>query len=402
MFDKIKIAIKEGTLLTKVWHKIKSRIAKFLLFFIKRFAKINNNQILFLTFQGSYTCNPRAIADEIIKEKLPYKLYWAVRKENLENLEQYPKELIIVKRGSFKFHMAVATSKILIDNSTGFAFMNLKKRKGQIVLQTWHGSLGFKRLDPDSVRDKEWVKKAQSIADVTDYVLTNSTFEEDVFRGSYWPNTPLLKYGHTRNDMLFNKHGEFKKYNDKIRKLYGIDKDTKIALYAPTFREDYSFESYDLDYNKLKEALEKRFGGKWIIMVRFHFRLRKFEMPKKYLKNVINVTNYGDMQELLCVCDLGITDYSSWLCDFVLTKKPGFLYASDIDKYANDERGFYYPLSSTPFPLAKSNNELYNKLLNFDEKKYKKDVNAFLKRLGCYEKGDASKKVVEKIKELIK
>ena len=212
----------------------------------------------------------------------------------------------------------------------------------------------------------------------------------------------MLKIGHPRNDMLFNKNNEFEIYNKKVKERYNIDKDAKIAIYAPTFRDNYSFDSYDLDYSKLKSALEKRFGGKWVILVRFHFRLRNLEIPKKYVNHVINATDYNDMQELLCACDLGITDYSSWMCDYVLTKRPGFLYASDIKNYENDERGFCYPLGSTPFGLAENNDELYNKIINFDEKKYLKEVDKFLKRLGCYEKGNASKKVVEKIEELTK
>ena len=402
MYNKIKKAIKEGTLITKIWHKIVSYFAKFLLFFIRRVSPINKKQILFLTFQGNYNCNARGIADEIIRQKLNYKMYWAVRKVNLDDLDQYPKELNIVRRNTFKFYVAVATSKIIVDNSTGFAFMNLRKRPGQIILQTWHGSMGFKRLDPASVNDKNWVKKAQYLGKVTDYCITDSKFEEDVFRESYWPSTPFLKYGHARNDMLFNKNDEFKTYGKKVRELYKIDKDTKIALYAPTFRDNYSFESYNLDYNKLSEALEKRFGGKWVILVRFHFRLRNLEIPKKYIKNVINATDYNDMQELLCACDIGITDYSSWMCDYVLTNKPGFLYASDIQKYIDDERGFYYSLSSTPFPVAENNQELYDKIVKFDEKKYKTEVKAYLKRLGCYEKGEACKKIVEKINEFTK
>ena len=149
--------------------------------------------ILLLTFQGNYNCNARGIADEIIRQKLNYKMYWAVRKVNLDDLDQYPKELNIVRRNTFKFYVAVATSKIIVDNSTGFAFMNLRKRPGQIILQTWHGSMGFKRLDPASVNDKNWVKKAQYLGKVTDYCITDSKFEEDVFRESYWPSTPFLK-----------------------------------------------------------------------------------------------------------------------------------------------------------------------------------------------------------------
>ena len=402
MYDKIKIALKEKTLLKRIKRRIKSFGSRFLLIFVKRFSKINNNQIIFITFQGNYNCNARAIVDEIIKQKLPYKMYWAVRKENLEDLDQYPKELTILRRDGFKFHKAVATSKIIIDNSTNFAYMHLKKRKGQILLQTWHGSMGFKKIDPASISDKEWVKKAQYDADNNDYVLVNSTFEEDVFRNSFWPKTPFLKYGHPRNDMLFNKNNEFEIYNKKVKERYKIDKDAKIAIYAPTFRDNYSFDSYDLDYSKLKKALEKRFGGKWVILVRFHFRLRNLEIPKKYTNHVINATDYNDMQELLCACDLGITDYSSWMCDYVLTKRPGFLYASDIKDYEHDERGFCYPLGSTPFGLAESNDELYNKIINFDEKKYLKEVDKYLKRLGCYEKGNASKRVVDKIEELTK
>ena len=401
MIKKIILSIKKGSFFEIIKNKIEFFVSNFILFFMKPFLKINNDQIMFLTFQGNYNCNARAIADELIKQKKQYKIYWAVRETNLDDLDQYPKELIIVRRHSFKFHKAVVTSKIIFDNSTNFAYMNLKKRKGQIVLQTWHGSMGFKRLDPGHVHDNRWVKKANYTGKVTDYCITNSKYEEDVFKESYWPNTPFLKYGHARNDLLFNKNNEFDLYGKKVREFYNIDKNTKIALYAPTFRDNYSFKSYDLDYEKLLKALKKRFGGKWVILVRFHFRLRELKIPKKYDSYVINATDYNDIQELLCVSDVGITDYSSWLCDYVLTNRPGFLYASDIQKYIDDERGFYYPLSSTPFPVAESNDELYDKIVNFDEKKYLKEVDEYLKRLGCYEKGNASSRIVKKIEELI-
>ena len=63
MYRRIIIAIKEGTLISKVKGKIVAFFSKFLLLFVKRFSKINSNQILFLTFQGNYNCNARAIAD---------------------------------------------------------------------------------------------------------------------------------------------------------------------------------------------------------------------------------------------------------------------------------------------------------------------------------------------------
>lgn len=400
MFKKIIKSIKDGTFFTKVKKKLVvtyyKRVIK------KSNVKINNNQVMFITFQGDYTCNSKAICDYILNNNLDYKVIWVIRSEKENDISKIPSNVKIVKRDTAKFYHEYVRSKFIFDNSTNFGYMNLIKREGQVVIQTWHGSMGFKRLDPEHVSDKHWVDKAFISAEADDYIITNSKFEEDVFRGSYWPKTKLLKVGHPRNDILFNKENEFDIYSKKVKELYNINKDTKICLYAPTFRNSDSASCYDLDYNKLHEALVKRFGGKWAILVRFHFRIKNTKLPKKYEKTVINVTNYPDMQELLCVADFGITDYSSWICDYVLTKKPGFLYTTDIEKYVDQERGFYYTLDYYPFPICKDNKELYDKIINFDLDKYEKDVNKFLKKVDCYENGDASKKVVDKMNKIRK
>lgn len=400
MLKKIINAAKDGTLLRKVYNKLRLTVVLLLKRLITHNIKVQDNKIIFITFQGNYNCNPKAIADEIIKRKLPYELLWVIRKENLNELDQYPKELKLIIRDSFKFYREAESSKIIIDNANNFKYLHLRKRENQYLLQPWHGSLGFKKLDASSVKNENWVKKALCLDEITDYCIVNSQFEIDVFRNSYWPNTAMLEYGHPRNDVLFNLNNEFKEYSEKVRTVYNIKDDTKIALYAPTFRDDYNMETYNLDYNLLVEALEKRFGGKWCVLVRFHFKLKHANIPPKYIQNVMDATDYSDIQELMCAADIGITDYSSWLCDFVLTNKPGFLFTLDMEKYT-DERGFYYPLESSPFPIAKSNDELYEKIINFDEEKYKSDVKEFLNDKGCCEDGNASKRVVDKIKELI-
>ena len=69
------------------------------------------------------------------------------------------------------------------------------------------------------------------------------------------------------------------------------------------------------------------------------------------------------------ISDIGMTDYSSWAYDFVLTRRPLFIYASDLDEY-NNERGLYYPLESTPFPVAENNEMLLNNVRQFDDVAY--------------------------------
>ena len=78
---------------------------------------------------------------------------------------------------------------------------------------------------------------------------------------------------------------------------------------------------------------------------------------------------------------------------------PGFIFATDIEEY-NTERGFYYPLESTPFPIARDNDELVRAVEQFDEAGYKDDVERFLAEKGCIEDGHAAERVADKIAEL--
>lgn len=85
------------------------------------------------------------------------------------------------------------------------------------------------------------------------------------------------------------------------------------------------------------------------------------------------------MQELLIAADVGITDYSSWAYDYMLTRRPLFLYTPDLRDY-DQERGFYYSIDTTPFPRSENNSELLESIKSFDAGQYEHDVEDFLKK----------------------
>lgn len=91
---------------------------------------------------------------------------------------------------------------------------------------------------------------------------------------------------------------------------------------------------------------------------------------------LIDACFYPDIQELLVSSDAAITDYSSCIFDFMLSRKPAFVFATDIKDFNND-RGFYYPLEATPFPIAVNNKELVENVLKFDDEKYQKILQTF-------------------------
>ena len=372
--------------------------------FAKLFYRKIEDKVMFTTTSGTYSCNPKFICEEMIKENLPYKIVWAVHKRNLDNkkqLDEYPSRVKLVVKGSFEFFKELNTSKVLVENENNFGRRYFyKKRKNQIYFQTWHGSMGLKRICVDrGFTSRIIMKQTRKYQSQVNYCISNSEFENEIFRTTYWPNADIIELGHARNDILINKKDQ-KYYKEKVYNYFNINKDIKILLYAPTFRENEKI-NFKIDFNEVRKSLEKRFDGKWKIMVRFHEK--DLYNYKNYAKenNIIDATFYPDIQELLAVVDVGVTDYSSWISDYVLTRKPGFLLTPDLEKYDTAERGFYFPLESTPFKVCMDDKELCEAIINFNEKEYDKKVDKFLEDRGCFEKGNASIRIVNKIKEVI-
>ena len=301
----------------------------------------------------------------------------------------------VVRRKTAQVYEEQASAKIWLDNGLSCIWYGLPKKKNQVYINTWHGSMGIKKLQGDA----QWMKLAKKLKKVTNYMVANSTFEEDVYRTTFWPKTPVWKCGHARNDVLFAKES-FPKFREEVAKFFEVETDKKLLLYAPTFRDSGDVSCFNIDYAALKKSLEEKYGGDWVILVRMHFKNRTRAAaftPNEWLKDA---GTYPDMQKLIAVADFGITDYSSWAYDYVLTRKPMVLYAPDVNKYQKG-RGLYYPLEETPFPIVHNNKELSEAILNFDEAVYQPDIDKFLDARGCYEEGTAAKRVVENIKQIM-
>lgn len=369
---------------------------------------LENNKIVFDNFNGgSYGCNPKYIAEEILKRNLPYEIVWLVKNVKKEtNKGVFPPNIKLVGYGTKIALRELAGAKLWINNQRMNYFIKkgLRKKEGQYFIQTWHGSLGIKKLDADvdaftNEFKQEWVERSKFDSSMWDYLLTNSEFENEIFRRALWFNNEIKQFGHPRNDIFFKNSAEISK---KVKDFYEISEEKKILLYVPSFRDDGDIECYKLEYEKVLEALENKFGGEWVCISRLHPRAKKFDkdlIPKENEK-IIDGTFYPDIQELLVSADCAITDYSSCIFDFMLGKKPGFIFATDIEKF-NTDRGFYYPLESTPFPVSSDNETLIKNIENFDNERYLREVDEFLKDKGCMEDGHASERTVDLIEEIM-
>lgn len=384
-----------------VTSRVDAWLSKFGKRSVARRAQVDDSSIVLITMQGEYTCNPKYIAEEILRRKLPYRLTWVFRGRSIG---PYPPELQLVQHDTADYFRAVAGAKVVIQNSHALQRSGAQKGSSQYWLQTWHGSLGLKRLE-GAGGDHKFYKRMQKLENTrTDFVLTNSTFEDDVFSKTYWPDVPKLMLGHARNDILFDRSaGTAVELRKKTLTRLGID-DTgqKFLLYAPTHGDSNAVPLSGIDIVGLRATLSEKFGGTWDILIRTHSTNKgQSDASLAGLPAYChNASFYPDMQELLVLADAGITDYSSWICDFILTNKPSFLFSTNFEAYSQ-QRGFYHDFADTPFAMATSNQELLSNIERFDQKVYDQKITQFLELCGSTDDGKAASRIVDKIEEIM-
>ena len=347
---------------------------------------IKPNKVLITSYYGGdYGDNGKCIAEELLKQEPGLDLVWAIRKDRMEQ-HHLPDSIRAVPYYTPRGIYELQTAAVWIDNARK-AYGT--KRKGQYYLQTWHGGPGMKRVEQDVAEElgPRYVELAKKDSAMCDLIMSNSRFMTELYHRAFWYDGAIEEQGSPRNDALVNGNPQVCR---KVRSFWGLSEDTRLILYAPTFRKDKRLDVYNLDPQRVIRAMEQRFGGHYALLVRLHPNISdKADLIQTDGKTVCNATVYPDMQELLVASDCLITDYSSSNFDFSLTGKPVFLYATDIEEYRQN-RGYYFGFDEMPFPIARSNEELEKLISSFEPAVYQAGVEAFHQRLGVRETGHAA------------
>ncbi|BAK46094.1 hypothetical protein CXIVA_01270 [Clostridium sp. SY8519] len=368
---------------------------------IARFKPVQKNKIVFSQFGGKgYGCNPRAICDEFLKRGDAYDLVWILGKSQNRKDSRIPDRVRVVKDREAVYELL--TAKVWINN-IHFNKMyenGLVKRDKTIYLNTFHGGITLKSegTDKNTYKEKayeelsEKEKNYRTDADYVDYITCGGEVEKHVLEEFFYGKGEILELGDARTDILINGSPEAEQ---AIRATYQIPAGTKIAFFAPTFRNGMVLKWYNMDYVRVVEALEEMTGDPWVLLIRLHPRLiskAKKLIPKH--EKIINASKYPDMQDIAVAADLMISDYSSAITDFMLTRKPAFMYVPDLEEY-QEKRGMYYTMEQLPFPYAKTTDDLIAVMRQFDAEQYQKDIDKFLELIGYHADGQAAKRIVD-------
>lgn len=368
---------------------------------IRPIVKINNKRIFCWSYSAKkYACNPRALTEYILANHAEeYEVYWGFDKDI--DVTMLDKRIHVVRKYSIHYLYALYSSKFIFYNARNNPHDSMfVKKNGQKYIMMWHGPFALKRIEKDALDSlsENYVLSAKQDSHECDLMLSNSVFFTNLIYKSFWYNGEVLEKCSPRNDVLYNDHLKNTSYIN-IRKSLNLSLDSKIVLYAPTFRGNgKDLDYYKLNWDKLLPYFEMMLGGNVEILLRLHPNIANIEGIDRLLinKHVHNVTQIPDITDLLFAADVMISDYTSAMFDYAILRKPCFIYAVDKNEY---NRGFYWEFGQLPFDLAENEEQLIKNIIHFDINKYQMKLSHFINNIwGLNEDGCACERLFKWMK----
>ncbi len=300
-----------------------------------------------------------------------------------------------------EFGEACATSKVIVLDEFTPQIHLLDLKPETKIVQLWHACGAFKTFGFTRLGKPKGSPQKTRMHRSYDYVTVSSEYCKKCHSEGFGIATDnVIPTGIARTDVLFDK--EYKEnFIKKFYKEYPDLKDKKIILFAPTFRGNVKESAYypiDLfDVNKVC----KKLGDDYAIIIKHHpFVTEQHYIPEKYKDRVIDLSENSEINDLLFISDVIITDYSSLVFEASLLEVPMLFYAFDLKSYIKD-RDFYFDFEANiPGKICKSEDELITAILEED---YEADrIPAFRDMFFDNLDGNSSQRIADLIYSLVK
>lgn len=310
-----------------------------------------------------------------------FKIYWKTESADTYKALKDKGYNVVLKRLKF-YYLVFRAAKILMDSGIPWLRGNFD------IIQVWHGT-GFKNiglLNPQ--RTKAELTLFRKHFKCYSIVVANSESDADQKIKSF-QNQNVFITGSPRNDIFFSNEVDY----NGLKVKYNLYKYAKVFLYAPTFRDSGITRPFQTSF------LEKL--NAWLNTNNYAFAVKKHPADKNLdlpdFSNIINLSTLSDVEELLMISDVLISDYSSIVSDYVVMDKPVIYYIYDYADYISKSRDMYHDYKKViPGPFAYNDNELFQLLDDltwFNEQNYAAAYKVFQDRFNKFKDGKSSERV---------
>ena len=267
-----------------------------------------------------------------------------------------------------------ATAKYIFVNEASDVLSCVDMRPETVVTQLWHACGAFKKFGMSTAElifgpNAEELKRHPNNRNYT-YVTVSSpeivwAYAEAMDMKDR--QDAIRPVGTSRTDIFYRSETIAQAYQN-LYKEFPKAKGKKIILYAPTFRGRVARaktpDCFDL------EKFAEHFKDEYVVIFKHHPLVKKLpEIPEELNGTfAIDATRSMTIEDLLCVSDICISDYSSLVFEYSLFERPMLFFAYDLDEYF-DWRGFYYDYNElTPGPVCKTNDEMIDYISHLEER----------------------------------
>ncbi|MFE4954927.1 CDP-glycerol glycerophosphotransferase family protein [Streptomyces sp. NPDC056653] len=340
-----------------------------------------------------YACNPAAI-EEKARELVPgLHTSWICRAEDEHTV---PTGIRRLTPGTYRYWQALARSKYLVNN-VNFD-RRLVKRRGQVLLQTHHGTplktMGLDLQDRPAAAGTMDFEQLLANVDKWDFSLSANRHSTLVWEKAYPSESAgleTLEYGCPRNDLFRRATADDVA---RFRESIGIPEGATALLYAPTHRDYRRTQHLGLDLERVVRAL----GPDFVILTRAHY---SYEAPlaRGTHPRIIDVSDHPSVEAVALASDALVTDYSSLMFDYANLDRPIVIHNSDREAY-EAARGTYFDLRSCPpGAIAHSDDELLDIFAtgHWRGSRSAQLRAAFRARFCPYDDGHAAERVVRRV-----
>lgn len=294
-----------------------------------------------------------------------------------------------------------AAAKYIFVNEASDVLSCVEMRPETVVTQVWHACGAFKKFGY-STADLLFGPNAQQLRrhpNNRNYTHVTVSSPEVVWAYAEAMDLKgreeiIKPIGTSRTDVFFREQ-TIKEAYEHLYEKFPAARGKRIILYAPTFRGRVANAQtpgcFDL------EAFHHAFGKEYVVITKHHPLVKELPAIPEHLRDsfAYDATKSMSIEDLLCVSDICISDYSSLIFEFSLFERPMLFYAYDLDEYF-DWRGFYYPYEElTPGPVCGTNEEMIDYIRHIDERFDRQQVIDFKNKFMSACDGHATERVLE-------
>lgn len=286
-------------------------------------------------------------------------------------LEELLVPMATTYRRSIRALKDIAQAKYVFINDATNMINAVHVRPETKVIQTWHACGPFKMFGY-SVADLKFGATRRQMElypihrNYTHLILGGTESVGPYAEAMGMEDKPenIYPIGVSRTDVFYDP-AFIGAAREKLYRLMPEAEGKKVILYAPTFRGRVATASTPdiLRYEMLQEAL----GEEYVMVSNHHpFVKKRPKIPEVCRGFAQDMTGRMSIEELLCVSDICITDYSSLVFEYSLFRRPMIFFAYDLADYY-DWRGFYYKYEDFVCgPIVTTNLELIDTIQNID------------------------------------